>query len=246
MIIKLQAWAVILSGRSKRGVSRGFIFLLSFFYFTCHSILLADEPEILSPVALPHVESQYLRFDSPQIGILSGGDLINESEKAYLSSEIRIQLLKIYRILGLKLKPYNHLFNIRILSESELASLANLEGANALTIDGIMNFTPARMRSDLIRHEVLHAIVYSKVKDQLPWWIEEGLAQLLSGEERSIKSQGQGTKVERKYHQARIRVSNLVERCGFKAFGTYLNLIQDENSPQYSYNKVFNELCRSS
>ena len=184
-----------------------------------------------------------LRDDYPIIIVLEGEGNLSADDKSFIAAEITIQTKKIEQLIGLKINPTSDCFALRILNQEGLFAVSGLENASAVTIDGIIYFSFEDLNSELIRHEVFHAMVFKLLSNKLPWWIEEGLAQLLSVELDMGKASKPKTKIEMKYRDARLRVSRLVNSCGFKAFGSYFKLIEQGNTERYSFNKIFNEEC---
>lgn len=182
--------------------------------------------------------------DEPIVFIHEGEDLMSEGQKEFVVSEIAIQCRKIESLLGLTLDGLARSFSIHVVQADKVYELSGLELAKAVTVDGEIFISLDTLESVVLRHEVMHSILFSLVKEKLPWWVEEGLAEVLSGE-LDQESQGSiaNSKIEIRYKEAGQRVLHLVNKCGFRSFGDYLTLIEQRNTERYSYNKIFNDKC---
>lgn len=185
--------------------------------------------------------------ESFAVDVVSGSDLLSEEKKEFLITNHKIQLDKISELLGLEIDA-SVIFEEKIFTRDEFNPIKPYENSTAFTEDGIIHFSVDAISQENIRHETLHALVYGLVGDKMPWDMEEGLAQILSGELASFSDKSRDSTaniVERRYDLARLKVSKLVERCGFRSFGKYLDLLKTGNTERYSYNRVFNEECGS-
>ena len=207
--------------------------------------VLGEQPT--EKISKPNFDQTFIHKEFPSIYFVEGSSLIRWEDKNRIVSEIVIQFNKIATMLGSdilsKYVDSEEVINVAVVSHDDLDQLVGSFGANAVTIDGVIYLTPSNIASHIIRHEVMHAAVYVNAKNKVPWWIEEGLAQILSGELEEVSSTVLKTNIERKYQDARLRVMKLINKCGFRSFGEYLTLISEENTERYAFNKVFNEVC---
>lgn len=241
MKIKPQVSGVILSGKTSVLMIRvlGFSQLLVLCLWLPQA-MGEDSPKLL---CRPNFDYGLIRVDYPEVFIEKGKSKLDTVATEFIASEISIQVSKIKELLGIELDHNAERFSVVILEQDELLSLSDLDGAGATTVDGVMNFSKEEIRSEIIRHEVFHSMIFKLVGSKLPWWIEEGLAQILSGELYIGKIEKPRTETEIKYHEARLKVSGLLSKCGFKPFGSYIELIEQGNTERYAYNKIFNEGC---
>lgn len=226
---------------------KALIFLLVSTYLIHANKVFGDQPEEI--LSKPNLDGTLIREEFPPIYFIQGSSFIDWEDKDRIVNEIVIQYNKLGAVLGreslTKYASSDEAFSIAVISHDELDELIGSFGANAATIDGVIYITPTNISPHILRHEVLHALVYALIKNKMPWWMEEGLAQVLSGELEEGNIAPSKTNIERKYQDARQRVMRLVNKCGFNSFGRYLSLLEDGNTERYSFNKVFNELCEN-
>lgn len=180
-----------------------------------------------------------VQAEEPFVNILEGSELLSESQKSLIITDVLIQYNKIETLLGMPLEDFVKEFSFRIVPSERVLEISGLDQAKAVTVDGEIYISSEFFDSTLIRHELLHAVIFALVKSQVPWWIEEGLAQIFSGEWDVDEQNIPKSKIEKKYKDARQRVYALVNKSGFKSFGTYLNLIRGGVSEPNAYRIVF-------
>jgi hypothetical protein len=180
-----------------------------------------------------------VQAEEPLVNIVEGSELLNETQTSLIMSDVFIQYKKIETLLGMPLEDFVKEFSFRIVAPERVLEISGLDQAKAVTVDGEIYISSEFFDSTLIRHELLHSVIFALVKSQVPWWIEEGLAQILSGEWDAEQQNIPKSKIEKKYKDARQRVYALVNKSGFKSFGTYLNLIRSGVSEPNAYRIVF-------
>jgi len=155
--------------------------------------------------------------------------------------------------------------NIFLVSESHF--FKEMEAplwAEALSVDGTIylphQYLEAENINKTIHHEILHAIVYHIAGNRVPAWLEEGLAQILSGQvdpnaqipklngsKTSIRSLRGGSSYQDKdeadlaYSIAVYAVSTLAKEHGFSTFGTYLSKLALGYSHARAFQTAFEE-----
>ena len=116
--------------------------------------------------------------------------------------------------------------------------------------------------SKTIKHEYLHAVLDRLTRGSCPGWIEEGLAQLMEGEQSEELTQYFYSWVRTKgllplsrlqhgftelgndmapvaYAQSKYAVSLLIEKYGYKAMRRYLDLLGRGFEPRAAFEKAF-------
>jgi len=109
-----------------------------------------------------------------------------------------------------------------------------------------------------IHHEVMHAYIYGIARDKVPAWIEEGLSQMVSGQELVIdlKSLSNWKRphlkdLQKDFHYlshedaelayliSHKAVKRLVKDQGFKSFGAYLRDLSNGKNHQEAFINAF-------
>jgi hypothetical protein len=148
--------------------------------------------------------------------------------------------------------------SIFIMSEASLNKML-CQWCEAVTIDGIVylpsSLVNANENLETLHHEIIHAYIYSITGDRIPAWIEEGLAQIISGQAREVIKVPSGSfnlrtlRKEFKYPDAEemlkaydisiLAVRYLLENFGFKHFGEYMKKLSYGYSHERAFISVF-------
>lgn len=120
----------------------------------------------------------------------------------------------------------------------------------------------ARTLSATMNHELVHALLYAKFRAAIPIWFNEGLAQVLSGEEITDELRQAELKARRlsesypfqilgrpwkdkdldlklAYAQSRLAVEHLIDVYGFYPINQYLKLLKHSDDPEQAFASVF-------
>lgn len=201
--------------------------------------------------------------------------LLRSEENEFMESEIlpsdsQIRLLcqiistSIDQIRTLLSEKIRNKINLLIVPRSYFLILEAPSWANALTVDGrIFLSNDLELNEETrkaIHHEVMHAYIYEIAKDKVPAWIEEGLSQMVSGQELIIESKSLSSwkrphlkDLQKDFHYLSLEdaelaysishkaVKRLVKDQGFKSFGDYLREISNGKNHEEAFFNAFNK-----
>ncbi|HMO18553.1 MAG TPA: hypothetical protein PKA63_10070 [Oligoflexia bacterium] len=191
-------------------------------------------------------------------------NLLSIKDHDLLCNTAGIALSQIRQLLALP--EINYQLSLLVVSESHF--FKEIEApiwAEALSVDGVIylprQYLDAENIKKTIHHEVLHSVVYQIAGNRVPAWLEEGLAQIVSGQVepklfKTRKMNKFGSAPIRKLHnggsyhtreEADIAyglsvqaVSLLSQDHGFATFGAYLGKLALGHSHARAFESTFN------
>lgn len=178
---------------------------------------------------------------------------------ALLCNDVSVTLKQLHALFGLKNEKA---IEIHVYNEaSYVIETAAPYWIEAIFADGIIYISSEKIKkNDLqfrmhLKHEVFHAYLFQITTEPIPAWLEEGLAELISGEDTNstirISSDVSLSQLHVEFHKlpkdkirdaydyALLAVKFLIADHGFKKMGVYLNKIKNGYSSEEAFTDTF-------